>query len=251
MVWRLYSGITFQAFDKPALIHVNPVAVWRIAPGQAGFGNRRGTGRGRPRGYAVLGSKVKTWYVNMLGPFVRTSVRLGIHPNALTMLGFGITLVSACLFGLGAFQWAGLVMFIGGSCDVLDGHLARETGTRSTFGALLDSTLDRYAEIAVFIGIIAYYLFNAAESELSSYWVLASVMAISGSLMVSYVRARAEGLGQECTVGLMQRPERIICLGLGALLGETYLPVALVLIAVVSNITAFSRLFYIRKKSID
>ena len=83
----------------------------------------------------------------------------------------------------------------------------------------------------------------------SAYWVLASVMAISGSLMVSYVRARAEGLGQECTVGLMQRPERIICLGLGALLGETYLPVALVLIAVVSNITAFSRLFYIRKKS--
>ncbi len=197
----------------------------------------------------MLSSKVKTWYVNMLGPFVRTSVRFGIHPNALTMIGFGITLVSACLFGLGAFRWAGLVMFIGGSCDVLDGHLARETGTRSTFGALLDSTLDRYAEIAVFVGIIAFYLFNAAGGELSPYWVLASVMAISGSLMVSYVRARAEGLGQDCTVGLMQRPERIICLGLGALLGETYLPVALVLIAVVSNFTAFSRLFYIRKKS--
>ena len=200
----------------------------------------------------MLSTKMKTWYVNMLGPFVRTSVRFGIHPNALTMIGFGITLVSACLFGLGAFRWAGLVMFVGGSCDVLDGHLARETGTRSTFGALLDSTLDRYAEIAVFVGIIAFYLFNAPGGELgaySAYWVLASVMAISGSLMVSYVRARAEGLGQECTVGLMQRPERIICLGLGALLGETYLPVALVLIAVVSNITAFSRLFYIRKKS--
>ena len=167
----------------------------------------------------MLSSKVKTWYVNMLGPFVRTSVRFGIHPNALTIFGFGITLVSAYLFGLGAFRWAGLVMFIGGSCDVLDGHLARATGTRSTFGALLDSTLDRYAEIAVFIGIIAFYLFSAADSDLNAYWVLASVMAISGSLMVSYVRARAEGLGQECTVGLMQRPERIICLGLGALLG--------------------------------
>ena len=98
-------------------------------------------------------------------------------------------------------------MFIGGSCDVLDGHLARVTGTKSTFGALLDSTLDRYAEIAVFIGIIVFYLLGAANSESSIYWVLVSVMAISGSLMVSYVRARAEGLGYECNVGLMQRPE--------------------------------------------
>ena len=90
---------------------------------------------------------------------------------------------------------------------------------------------------------------GAANSESSIYWVLVSVMAISGSLMVSYVRARAEGLGYECNVGLMQRPERIICLGLGALLGESYLPIALALIAVVSNITAISRLFYIYRQS--
>ena len=197
----------------------------------------------------MVSSKVKTWYISMLGPFVRTSVRFGIHPNTLTVVGFGITLVSAYLFGLGSFRWAGLIMFIGGTCDVLVGHLALVTGTKSTFGALLDSTLDRYAEIAVFIGIIVFYLLGAANSESSIYWVLVSVMAISGSLMVSYVRARAEGLGYECNVGLMQRPERIICLGLGALLGESYLPIALALIAVVSNITAISRLFYIYRQS--
>ncbi len=197
----------------------------------------------------MLRSKVKTWYVSLLGPFVRTAVRLGINPNTLTILGFGITLVSACLFSFGEFRWAGLIMFFGGSCDVLDGHLARSTGTRSTFGALLDSTLDRYAEIAVLSGIIVFYLFNAEDRDLSAYIVLAGVLAISGSLMVSYVRARAEGLGQKCTVGLMQRPERIICLGLGAFLGEPYLPIALVLIAVVSNITAISRLFYISKNT--
>jgi CDP-diacylglycerol--glycerol-3-phosphate 3-phosphatidyltransferase len=197
----------------------------------------------------MLGSKVKDWYVSLLEPVTRTSVRFGIHPNALTMLGFAITLISGFLFGIGSFRWAGLVLFIGGSCDVLDGHLARVTGTKSIFGALLDSTLDRYAEIAVFIGLVAYYLFRAPENAMNDIWVLVTIAGVTGSLMVSYVRARAEGLGQECAVGLMQRPERVICLGVGALLGEMYLPVSLVLIAVVSNFTALSRMLYIWKQS--
>jgi CDP-diacylglycerol--glycerol-3-phosphate 3-phosphatidyltransferase len=197
----------------------------------------------------MLGPKVKDWYVNLLEPVTRTSVRFGIHPNALTIFGFGITVLSAVLFGIGSFRWAGLVLFIGGSLDVLDGHLARITGMKSIFGALLDSTLDRYAEIAVFIGIIVYYLFRAPVDSLNNIWVIVAITGVSGSLMVSYVRARAEGLGQECAVGLMQRPERVICLGLGALLGEMYLPVALVLIAVVSNVTAISRVFHIWKQS--
>ena len=197
----------------------------------------------------LLGSKVKTWYVNLLEPLTRTSVRFGIHPNVMTVLGFGITIFSAALYGMGSFRWAGVVLFIGGSCDVLDGHLARVTGAKSLFGALLDSTLDRYAEIAVFIGIVAYYLYRAPVNPLNEIWVLVSILGLTGSLMVSYVRARAEGLGQECKVGLMQRPERVICLGVGALLGELYLPVALVLIAAVSNVTAVSRIFYIWKQS--
>ncbi|MBM3264538.1 MAG: CDP-alcohol phosphatidyltransferase family protein [candidate division Zixibacteria bacterium] len=198
----------------------------------------------------MLGSsKVKTWYVNLLEPVTRTSVRFGIHPNALTVLGFGITLLSAVLYGMGAFRWAGLVLFIGGSCDVLDGHLARVTGTKSVFGALLDSTLDRYAEIAIFIGIAIFYLYRAPENPFNEVWVLTAILGLTGSLMVSYVRARAEGLGQECTVGFMQRPERVVCLGLGALLGEFYIPAALVLIAAVSNVTAASRLYYIWKRS--
>lgn len=199
----------------------------------------------------MLSPKVKAWYVNLLEPVTRTSLRFGVHPHVLTFLGFGITLFSAILFWMGAFRWAGLVLFIGGSCDVLDGHLARVSGMKSLFGALLDSTLDRYAEIAVFIGIAAYYLNKVPSTPLDEVWVLVVILGLSGSLMVSYVRARAEGLGQECTVGLMQRPERVICLGAGALVGELYIPVALVLIAVVSNFTAFSRLYYIWKRSGD
>lgn len=197
----------------------------------------------------MLGSKVKTWYVNLLEPVTRTSLRFGIHPHVLTLLGFVITVLSAVLFGLGFFRLAGLVLFIGGSCDVLDGHLARVSGMKSVFGALLDSTLDRYAEIVVFLGIIAYYMYNAPADPLNEVWVFVVVAGLAGSLMVSYVRARAEGLGQECTVGLMQRPERVLCLGIGALIGEAMLPVALVLIAVVANITAFSRLYHIWKRS--
>ncbi|MBI4553126.1 MAG: CDP-alcohol phosphatidyltransferase family protein [Candidatus Latescibacteria bacterium] len=199
----------------------------------------------------MLSPKVKAWYVNLLEPVTRTSLRFGVHPHVLTILGFGITLLSAILFGMGAFRWAGLVLFIGGTCDVVDGHLARVSGMKSLFGALLDSTLDRYAEIVVFIGIAVYYLTRVPFSSLVQVWVIVVILGLSGSLMVSYVRARAEGLGQECTVGLMQRPERVICLGVGALLGEFYFPVALVLIAVVSNVTAFSRLYYIWKRSTD
>ena len=199
----------------------------------------------------MLSSKVKAWYVNLLEPVTRTSLRFGIHPHVLTILGFGITVLSGVLFGFGSFRWAGLVLFIGGSCDVLDGHLARISGMKSVFGALLDSTLDRYAEIVVFIGIIAYYLYRASVSPLNDVWVLVAITGLTGSLMVSYVRARAEGLGQECTVGLMQRPERVICLGVGALIGEMWLPVALVLIAVVSNMTAVSRMYHIWKRSGD
>ena len=152
---------------------------------------------------------------------------------------------------MGSFLWAGVVLFIGGSCDVLDGHLARITDQKSVFGALLDSTLDRYAEIVVFIGIVTYYLYNAPPDPLNEVWVIVAVTGLTGSLMVSYVRARAEGLGQECKVGLMQRPERVICLGVGALLGEMFLSVALVLIAVVSNLTAVLRLYHIWKQAQD
>ena len=199
----------------------------------------------------MLGSKVKAWYVSLLEPITRTSLSFGIHPNVLTILGFAITVFSGILFAMGAFLWAGVVLFIGGSCDVLDGHLARITDQKSVFGALLDSTLDRYAEIVVFIGIVTYYLYNAPADPLNEIWVIMAVTGLTGSLMVSYVRARAEGLGQECKVGLMQRPERVICLGVGALLGEMFLSVDLVLIAVVSNLTAVSRLYHIWKQAED
>ena len=129
---------------------------------------------------------------------------------------------------------------------MLDGHAARISGKKSSFGALFDSTIDRYAELVVFIGLVFYYMIHPHPAI-----VVIILLAISGSMMVSYVKARAEGLNMECTIGLMQRPERIVYLGFGALIfGETILfHVVLGIIAVFTNVTAIQRVYYIYAKS--
>ena len=143
----------------------------------------------------MLGSKVKAWYVSLLEPITRTSLSFGIHPNVLTILGFAITVFSGVLFAMGAFLWAGVVLFIGGSCDVLDGHLARITDQKSVFGALLDSTLDRYAEIVVFVGIVAYFLYNAPPDPLNEIWVDFAFTGIALGLELYPCNTLADAIG--------------------------------------------------------
>ena len=154
-----------------------------------------------------------------------------------------MNLGATAAFAKGFLHWGALIMMVAGLCDILDGQVAREGRKETKFGALLDSTTDRYSEIFIYFGIGAYLI---GRDE----WVATGILffAITGSLMVSYVRARAEGLGEDCKVGFMQRPERLIALGLGSLIGHQGLVFVLVLLAVTTNYTVIERLAHIRNR---
>ena len=168
---------------------------------------------------------------------------MGFRPDWLTLIGLAFSLGATIVFAKGDLVWGAVIMGFAGLCDILDGQVAREGSTETKFGALLDSTMDRYSEIFLYFGI-SVYLIDQEE------WIPTAVLffAITGSLMVSYVRARAEGLGEECKVGFMQRPERLCALGLGCLIGHQGLIMVLVLLAVTTNYTVVERLTYIRNK---
>ncbi len=189
---------------------------------------------------------IKNQFKNLLTPLIRVLVRLKLNPNWLTTCSFFVSIFAAIAFGRGELVRGAVLLLLTGFLDMLDGAVARASNRVTKFGALYDSTLDRYAEIMVFFGI-AYYFVNET-SHGAEYGLLVSMIVfvgIAGSLMVSYVRARAEGLGLECRVGLMQRPERLIAISIGALVSDAWLVGALLLIAVFANFTAIQRIVYI------
>jgi CDP-diacylglycerol--glycerol-3-phosphate 3-phosphatidyltransferase len=154
----------------------------------------------------------------------------------LTFAGIIITAFGAAAFLMGYIRLAGVLVLLGGFCDSIDGSLARTSGRASRFGALLDSAVDRYAEFIMYLGIIAYFI------HLEDYGTFAAaLLALCGSFMVSYARARAESLGYEAMQGIMQRPERIVIIGLGALIHVTALTIAIWLVAILANFTALQR----------
>jgi CDP-diacylglycerol--glycerol-3-phosphate 3-phosphatidyltransferase len=149
------------------------------------------------------------------------------------------------LFATAQTLWAGVVIILCGFFDLLDGQVAAKTNKKSLFGAIFDSTLDRYSEFFIYLGI-AYYF--------RDHWALwLCIFTLFGSYMVSYTRARAEGLGVDCQVGVMQRAERLGLLALGSVLGSIFkafdsvMIAVLIAIAVVSNFTAFQRIFHVKK----
>jgi CDP-diacylglycerol--glycerol-3-phosphate 3-phosphatidyltransferase len=192
----------------------------------------------------ILPEWLKNWYLNLITPVVNFFITRAVNPNLFTTLGFIVSIISAGLFALGYPRPAGALVLLSGTLDIIDGKVARATNRVTKFGALYDSTLDRYAEVVVFFGLAIFF----AEQELPLRLValIAVSIALGGSMMVSYVRARAEGLGLECKVGIMQRPERIVLLGFGALFHEYALMIAVALIAVLSNFTAIQRLIHVR-----
>lgn len=191
----------------------------------------------------MLGDYLKVWVNKMLGPMARVFIRLGFRPDWLTLMGLLLNLVATAAFAKGELRWGAAIMLVAGLCDILDGQVAREGRSETRFGALLDSTTDRYSEIFTYFGIGAYLI---RQGE----WFVSGILffALSGSLMVSYVRARAEGLGEECKVGFMQRPERIVALALGGLYGHDGLVFILVVLALTTNYTVVERLAYIRNR---
>jgi len=167
---------------------------------------------------------------------VKLLARTGISPNALTVTGLLISICVAWVLSAGHLFLGGFLVLFSGAFDLLDGALARASQRSTRFGALLDSTIDRYSEAAHLLGLLAYYI-----NQNSNHESLLVGAALVGSMMTSYVRARAEGLGLKCDVGVITRPERVILLSIGLIFNQML--VILWIIAVVGNIIAFQRLF--------
>lgn len=168
----------------------------------------------------------------------RGIARTGLTPNALTCIALLLNGVAAAVIASGNQVVGGILVMLFGAMDTLDGALARVTGRSTKFGAFLDSTLDRYSEAVVFFGLLV--LFSMRQNTQGTLLVYAVVV---GSVMVSYTRARAEGLGLKCEVGLLPRPERIILLGLGLIFDHVTL--VLWILAVLTNVTAVQRIVHV------
>lgn len=188
----------------------------------------------------------------MLDPATRWLVRRGVHPNAITIMGFAVTLGAALLYSRDHVRTAGFLVLVGGVLDIFDGRVARVSGLASKFGSFFDSTLDRISEIAMYIGLITLY--NGYILDVADIWMIYVIaLAMGGSLMVSYTRAKAEALGFECSVGLMQRAERIVLLGLGSLVfglawGGAVLSGIIIVVAVLTNFTAIHRIVWVYRR---
>lgn len=182
-------------------------------------------------------------------PAISLLVRWRVHPNVVSTAGFLVTSASGFFFHQHHVRTAGALILVGGLFDVFDGTVARRTGLASSFGAFYDSTLDRLSEIIVYLGLLSLY--NDYRLELGDVGMIYAVLlAMAGSLMISYTRARAEGLGIPCTVGLMQRAERVILIGTAALFfGEQnegiVLKGVIIVLAVLTNFTSLQRIAWV------
>lgn len=198
--------------------------------------------------FKLLNQKIVNGFLSLIEPLEKLLVNLKIHPHVITGAGLLISILTAYLFVRGEFLLAGIMVILTGICDVLDGRLARATNRISKYGALIDSTIDRYSEVIIFLGIATYF-----RSE-SSYIHVLIILAIAGSFLVSYTRARAEGLGIQCKIGIMQRPERMTFLAAGAILGSIpytshfMMIFFLWVIAILANVTVVQRIIYIRNQ---
>src|SRR5216684_2767301 len=160
-----------------------------------------------------------------------------IHPNVLTFLGLVINTWAAVMFAAGSFRWAGVVVILAGLFDMVDGRVARATDQVTRFGGFFDSVLDRYSDLALFMGLLVYY----AGINRNFYIVLTAIV-MTGSVMISYTRARAENAIPKCKVGFLERPERVVLIIIGAL--TDHMAQVLWVIAVLSNITVVHRMMH-------
>ena len=187
--------------------------------------------------------RLRKLFQKVLDAIASFLLKLGLSPNAVTIIGCLGNLIGAYLIARGFLTWGGLVALFWVLFDAFDGSMARQSGKVSKFGAFLDSTLDRYAELFIFGGLLIYF-FNR-----DSFWgVLLTFVAAGGSLMVSYTRARAQSLGYEAKIGLLSRVERYLVL-IPCLLFHIPL-VAMIIMAFFTNLTSIQRIIYVYKTSI-
>jgi CDP-diacylglycerol--glycerol-3-phosphate 3-phosphatidyltransferase len=198
------------------------------------------------KGSRMLSSRVRAWYFSNLTPFEEFFARAGVRPIALTYLQVVGSVACAAAYAAGLIFTAGFLVLFSGTLDILDGKLARRIGGASPRGAFLDSVMDRYAEFVVYAGLIVFFA--------SGWRVWMVLLAIFGNMMVSYTRARAEGLGVRCEIGWLQRPERFVLLGFGSIFSSLsthiggghheLLTATVAVLAIMANLTAVQRIIY-------
>jgi CDP-diacylglycerol---glycerol-3-phosphate 3-phosphatidyltransferase len=195
---------------------------------------------GLPHGEPRRSFSYKEFFRQLIRPLARVLSAIRVRPDSLTVAGWVLSVCAATLFALGYTKTAGAVMLFAGLFDALDGAVARESNRMSSFGAFLDSTLDRLSESAIFVGIVFFYASSARPYE-----ALLAGVAMAFSLMTSYTRARAEGLGFECEVGLLERAGRVVILSLFSLTG--FLIAGVGLVAVGALVTTAQRILHVRR----
>ncbi|HEX2249942.1 MAG TPA: CDP-alcohol phosphatidyltransferase family protein [Gemmatimonadales bacterium] len=198
----------------------------------------------------LLGALEKPFYA-AVNPLVQRLIRSGVRPNTITTVGTGLVLVSALAYATGHIRLGGALLLLSGVADTLDGQVARSGAMVTRFGAFYDSTLDRVGDGATFIGIGAFLL-TAPDVAYRVPAIILCMIAILGSLLVSYARARAEGLGLDCKVGIAQRAERILGLGIASLVAGAgpqalLLEAIVALLALASIITVIQRFVYVHQ----
>jgi phosphatidylglycerophosphate synthase len=184
-------------------------------------------------------SHYKTPLARLGDPVARVLLQANVRPNQLTVLGLGVSIVAAGALAGGRLRMGAVLLTLAGLFDFFDGSLARLANRVSAFGAFLDSVVDRYSDLVVLLGIVLFY-HRAADVQ----GVFLTMITVIGTVMVSYTKARAQSIGLSCEIGLMERPERLIVLIAGATFN--LLTPAMIVLAVLTNLTALQRIFYTR-----
>jgi len=192
--------------------------------------------------------KMRVWFRWYYYPIAAFLNRLGIRPNTVTLIGLAGTVGCSLLIGFGQMTWAGILLLIMGPVDAMDGALARMRNEASAWGAFVDSVTDRYSELFLFMGFLMYFMVHS-----NPLGILFAYLAAAGSVLVSYVKARADASKLDANVGLLTRVERYLVLIPGLIFSGLYPPlafIALVIIALFANFTALQRIFRVRRDAL-
>jgi len=183
----------------------------------------------------------------VIGPLADGLAAIGVSPNHLTVAGLVLSAGAGAAVAAGRLTLGAVLLILGGVCDMLDGSVARRHGHATRFGAFLDSTVDRAAELLFFAGLAVYF----HRVEPSTLYLVLTGLALGGSFLISYARARAEGLGLECQVGLLERPERLVLLIVALFVGPWGLRVALWILTPLAYFTTWQRIAHVRAETAD
>jgi CDP-diacylglycerol--glycerol-3-phosphate 3-phosphatidyltransferase len=199
----------------------------------------------------MFGTQIQRQARSIVEQVVRPLAARGLSPNMVSLIGLALNAAAAAVIAAGPLRWSGACVLFAGIFDMFDGAVARVQRKTTLFGAFLDSTLDRYSEGLLFLGVVLYALRFEHDASARTWIIALAYSAALLSLIVSYTRARAEGLGLDCKVGLMERPERVILLGAGLLIGgQAWLLWVLVVFVLATGLTGVQRIIHVWRVSL-